>query len=41
MSDLSETLSAHVEEDEMDHDTVDGYDIPQDPMDMLQCESCQ
>jgi hypothetical protein len=25
----------------MDNDKVDGYSIPQDPMDLLQCESCQ
>lgn len=23
------------------HDRVDGYDIPVDPMDELQCDSCQ
>jgi hypothetical protein len=26
---------------EMDNDSIDGYDIPMDPMDMLQCDSCQ
>jgi len=25
----------------MDNDSIDGYDIPMDPMDMLQCDSCQ
>jgi len=25
----------------MDYDTVGGYDVPTDPMDDLQCESCQ
>ena len=25
----------------MDFDTVGGYDVPTDPMDDLQCESCQ
>lgn len=25
----------------MDNDTVGGYDIPVDPMDLLQCDSCQ
>lgn len=25
----------------MDNDKVDGYYIPQDPMDLLQCDSCQ
>ena len=24
-----------------DNDTVGGYDVPVDPMDMLQCDSCQ
>lgn len=22
-------------------ETVNGYDVPQDPMDLLQCDSCQ
>ncbi|AVG24706.1 Small conserved protein [Pontimonas salivibrio] len=25
----------------MDQDRVGGYDVPVDPMDMLQCDSCQ
>ncbi|WBU36957.1 ribonucleotide-diphosphate reductase subunit beta [Homoserinibacter sp. YIM 151385] len=25
----------------MDNDSIDGYDIPVDPMDLLQCDSCQ
>lgn len=24
-----------------DNDTVDGYACPRDPMDLLQCDSCQ
>jgi hypothetical protein len=24
-----------------DNETIGGYDVPVDPMDMLQCESCQ
>jgi len=24
-----------------DNNTVGGYDVPVDPMDMLQCDSCQ
>ena len=24
-----------------DSDTVDGYAVPVDPMDLLQCDSCQ
>jgi len=24
-----------------DNETVGGYDVPVDPMDMLQCDSCQ
>jgi len=24
-----------------DNDTVGGYAVPMDPMDMLQCDSCQ
>ncbi|WP_255447528.1 hypothetical protein [Schumannella sp. 10F1B-5-1] len=26
---------------DMDNDSIDGYDIPVDPMDLLQCDSCQ
>jgi hypothetical protein len=30
------------EEDQMDNeDTVGGYAVPVDPMDLLQCDSCQ
>ncbi|MCW4386007.1 ribonucleotide-diphosphate reductase subunit beta [Salinibacterium sp. SYSU T00001] len=25
----------------MDNDNVSGYDVPVDPMDLLQCDSCQ
>ncbi|MBI5159941.1 MAG: ribonucleotide-diphosphate reductase subunit beta [Micrococcales bacterium] len=25
----------------MDNDSISGYDIPVDPMDLLQCDSCQ
>jgi hypothetical protein len=28
-------------EEDMDQDRVGGYDVPVDPMDMLQCDSCQ
>jgi len=28
-------------EADMDQDRVGGYDVPVDPMDMLQCDSCQ
>jgi hypothetical protein len=31
----------NVKEPEMDQDRVGGYDVPIDPMDMLQCDSCQ
>ena len=31
----------NTEEVTMDYDTVGGYDVPTDPMDDLQCESCQ
>lgn len=26
---------------ELNQDVVDGYSIPVDPMDLLQCDSCQ
>lgn len=26
---------------DMDNDNIAGYDIPVDPMDLLQCDSCQ
>jgi len=25
----------------MDNEKVDGYSVPMDPMDLLQCDSCQ
>jgi hypothetical protein len=40
VTDLAE--AADFEEDPMnDVDTVGGYSVPVDPMDDLQCESCQ
>jgi len=24
-----------------ENETIDGYEVPEDPMSMLQCESCQ
>jgi hypothetical protein len=28
-------------EDQNQNDAVDGYFVPMDPMDLLQCDSCQ
>ena len=35
--------STDLEEDPMDNetDTIGGYAVPMDPMDLLQCDSCQ
>jgi len=44
VKDLAATaVSTHIQkEDRMDNDdTVGGYAVPVDPMDLLQCDSCQ
>ncbi len=41
-ADISPRGTQDLEEDPMnDVDTVGGYSVPVDPMDDLQCESCQ
>jgi hypothetical protein len=39
----TEPLPGHPREHAMnfDADTIDGYAVPVDPMDLLQCDSCQ
>lgn len=38
---VTATTSQDMKEAHMDNDNVSGYDVPVDPMDLLQCDSCQ
>ena len=39
----TDLVFADLKEDPMDNetDTIGGYAVPMDPMDLLQCDSCQ